>query len=200
VSARRAAVRLATAASMFVAVTAAASVAIEAQASLEVSSSMRKQVAEGKVTGRELYRGIRFSYKGEPLSGLALVSARIEDGRVTAMASPEPYMQDPPLGEVVPLGETGVKYPEKGTWLEPDAKVPAEVRIPVPFYLPAGALIRELSKGEDKVINTIFDNVGFDIHEGVVYLLAVVPANGKEMEAFETAPLFVVRKKPGRTK
>lgn len=60
--------------------------------------------------------------------------------------------------------------------------------------------MRELRKGEDRVINTIFDNVGFDIHEGVVYLLAVVPANGKEMEGFETAPLFVVRKKPGRTK
>ena len=42
-------------------VAAAANVAIKAQASLEVSSSMRKQVADGGVAGEDLFRAIRLN-------------------------------------------------------------------------------------------------------------------------------------------
>ncbi len=175
---------------------AAANEAFKAQASLEVSSSMRKQIAEGGVSGEELFRSIRLSYKGEPTSRLALVSARIEDGRVTAMAMTRPRPQ-------APLGDDleGYPYPERGTWYSPfgsaEEPVPADVRLPAPVFLPAQALMRELKSGEDK-LNTIFKPLDFDIQEGVVYLLAVVPVNVEEMEGFETAPLFAVRKKPGR--
>lgn len=180
---------------------AAAGTAIKAQASLEVSSSMRKQVAEGGITGEELFRAIRLNYKGDPTSGLALVSARIEDGRVTAMFNSDPVAY-------VPLGDDlkGYPYPERGwglTWYSPfgshsaEEPVPADVRLPAPVFLPAQALMRELKSGKDK-LNTIFKPLDFDIQEGVVYLLAVVPVNEEEMEGFETAPLFAVRKKPGR--
>ncbi len=173
-------------------VAAAANVAIKAQASLEVSSSMRKQVADGGVAGEDLFRAIRLNYKGELTSGLALVSARIEDGRVAAMIVVQPAFEDPDMDDLADQ-----KYPERGTWLSAEEKVPAEVRIPAPVLLPAHALMRELRSDKDK-INTIFKPLDFDIQSGVVYLLAVVPINEEEMEGFETAPLFVVRKKPGR--
>ena len=198
---RRKALRFSTPLWLLVAV-AAAGTAIKAQASLEVSSSMRKQVAEGGVTGERLFRAIRFNYKGDPTSGLALVSARIEDGRVTAMAMGQPMLDDPERDDL-----DGYPYPERGsgvTWYSPfgsllsaEELVPADVRIPAPVFLPAQALMRELKSGNDK-LNTIFKPLDFDIQEGVVYLLAVVPVNEEEMEGFQTAPLFVTRKKPGR--
>jgi len=171
---------------------AAANEAMKAQASLEVSSSLRKQVADGGVYGEDLFRSIRLSYKGEPTSGLALVSARIEDGRPTAMALVQPPPEIPKIDDL-----KGYAYPERGSWLSDEEAVPADVRIPAPVFLPAHALMRELRSGKDK-INSIFKPLDFDIQSGVVYLLAVVPMNEEEMEGFETAPLFVVRKKPGR--
>lgn len=176
---------------LLVALAAATDMVIKAQAALEVSSSMRKQIAEGGVTGEELFRSIRLSYKGEPTSGLALVSARIEDGRVTAMFNSDPVAY-------VPLGDDlkGYPYPERGSWLSADERVPAEVRIPSPVYFSAHALMRELKSGKGGISDTWPTH--FDIQEGVVYLLAVVPVNEEEMEGFETAPLFVNRKKPGR--
>ncbi len=172
---------------------AAANVAMKAQASLEVSSSMRKQVADGGVTGEELFRAIRLNYKGEPTSGLALVSARIEDGRVTAMALVQPDLENPPEDVL-----ERHPYPERGAWLPAEEKVPAHVRMPAPVLLPARALMRELRSGKDK-INTIFKPLDFDIQKGVVYLLAVVPVNEEEMEGFETAPVFITGgKRPGR--
>jgi len=172
---------------------AAANVAIKAQASLEVSSSMRKQIAEGGVAGEDLFRAVRLTYKGEQTSGLALVSARIEDGRPTAMALVQPAFEDPEIDDLADQ-----KYPERGTWLSDEEEVPADVRIPAPVLLPAHALMRELRSGKDK-INTIFKPLDFDIQQGVVYLLAVVPLNEEEMEGFETAPLFITGgKRPGR--
>lgn len=189
---RRKALRFSKPLWLLVVLTAAASVAIKAQASLEVSSSMRKQVAEGGVTGEGLFRAIRLNYKGDPTSGLALVSARIEDGRMTAMAMGQPMLDDPERDDL-----DGYPYPEKGSWLSPEEKVPATVRMPSPVFLPASALMRELRSSKEQ-LNTVFPNIDFDIQEGVAYFLAVVPVNEEEMEGFETSPLFVVRKKPGR--
>lgn len=194
---RRKTHRIVTPVLLLVALTAATGLAIKAQASLDVSSSMRKQIAEGGVTGEELFRDIRLSYKGEPTSGLALVSARIEDGRVTAMAMGQPMPQDVRPDEHLQLGRLGVAYPKGESWLSPDERLPSHTRIPSPVYFSAHALMRELKSGKD-VINHMFKPLEFDIQEGVVYLLAVVPVNEAEMEGFETAPLFVTRKKPGR--
>jgi hypothetical protein len=192
---------------VLLALTAAASLAVKAQAALEVSSSMRKQVAEGGITGEELFRAIRLNYKGDPTSGLALVSARIEDGRVTAMAMVQPGLEDgrpTAMALVQPPAEMperedlkGYAYPERGSWLSAEEAVPADVRIPAPVLVPAHALMRELRSGKDK-INTVFKPLDFDIQSGVVYLLAAVPVNEEEMEGFETSPLFGLRKKPGR--
>ena len=177
---------------LLVALAAATDMAIKAQASLEVSDKMRERVAAGRAVGEELFLGIRLTYKGESESGLALLSARIEDGRATVMAMVQPGFEDPKRDDL-----KGYPYPEKGSWLSPEERVPADVRIPAPVFLPANALMRELKSGNDK-INTIFKPLDFDIQQGFVYLLAVVPMNEEEMEGFETAPLFVVRKKPGR--
>lgn len=189
---RRKTHRIVTPVLLLVALTAATGLAIKAQASLDVSSSMRKQIAEGGVTGEALFKSIRLSYKGEPTSGLALVSARIEDGRVTAMFNSDPVAH-------VPLGDDlkGYPYPEKDSWLSAEERLPSHTTIPTPVYFSAQALMRELKSGKDK-INHMFKPLEFDIQEGVVYLLAVVPGNEEEMEEFETAPLFVTRKKPGR--
>ncbi len=176
---------------LLLALTAATGMAIKAQASLDISSSMRKQIAEGGVTGEELFRSISLSYKGEPTSGLALVSARIKEGRVTAMFNTDPVAY-------VPLGDDlkGYPYPEKDSWLSAEERVPADVRIPSPVYISAASLMRELKSGEGGISDTWLTH--FDIQEGVVYLLAVVPVNEEEMEGFETAPLIMRQKKPGR--